>query len=1623
MKRILFLLSIVCFILYNVAVADEQDTLVIAVAQSYTPFSLLNVQGAPAGMWVDIWKLWSEKTGKTIKIQPYVWKDSLSALREGKADVHFGLFRNKEREVWMDFSQPFYGIGTGLFYSVAFDEPPRLEDLSGKKVGAVSGSYQESWLQENYPKIKIVSLANQELLIYAAKDKRIDAFLGEAPSVDHLLNKLGMLGDIARSGETLFSNQVFAGVAKGREDLLQLINKGFSQISQKEWHRMESLWIPDPSRRYYHDKQIDLPFTQAERLWLQEHQVIRVGGPKAFPPFHYFEGDTLNGISWDYLQFIMSQLGVQIVVQKNLPWPEVLKRAKSRELDLISLAAKTKERETFLHYTDPYLSFPLVIIAQKNTPLMSGLDDLNGKKVAVIKKGSIYEWLMRDEIKIIPHFVGTPSEALEAVSFGQADANISNLALASYLIPQKGLANLKIAAPTSYGNYDLFMAVRKDWPELVSILNKALFLFPKKQKQKLFAHWMPLGVTQFQNTLKFTLEEQAWIKTHPVVRVANEDDWPPFDFSVNGKAQGISIDYIKLIGEKTGLQFEFINGFSWNALQEKARNKELEILTSIVKTPEREKSFLFTTPYLESPTIIVTAQDDNSVSRLKDLSGRTVASIQGYYQDEYLKNRYPNIQRLSVASPLEGLKAVAYNKANAYVGSLAVVNYEINRAFLPNLKVAGDTGDEKIDGLNLRFAVHKDSGVLRDILQKGVNAITQAEKNQIQIQWNSRPKEPEKQQTEPDFNLTKAERAWLKAHRSIRVGVDPAYPPFDYLDQDGIHKGIASDYIQLINERLGVDMKAFPGRNWSEVMAGVKTNETDVISSITKTEEREKFLNFTDPYIAYPIVILTRQNYPLVSGLKDFSGKTIVLVKDYYHNPQALREVPSANTFKVDTPLEALSAVSKGLADTYIGNLAVIGYLIRKHNLVNLTIAAPTSIENPGLSFGVRKDWPELITILNKVLSSIEEEQQLLISRKWVSLSDKRQVDYTLIWQIVGVMGMVIFVGLVWNFQIRRQKEALRESEQKFRSLVEGFKESYIFYAHDTERKFTYISPSVFDVLGYTPEEFVQQSKKLLDSSRNKEGLRYTQLTLQGKRQPSFEVETQHRDGSIRILGISEVPVTDESKKIIGVEGIAHDITDRKKSEEELKAAKEAAEVANRAKSEFLANMSHELRTPLNGILGYAQILEKEKNLSEQQRNGIEVIHRSGEYLLNLINDVLDFSKIEAGKMESHITDFNLLNMLDEITDVFLVRARNKGISFHYDQLSELPAYVAGDEKKIRQVVINLLSNAIKFTEKGGVVLKVGYHNEQIRFQVEDTGIGITEAALETIFESFQQVEQESLVIEGTGLGLAISHQLTKLMGSELQVQSKLNQGSTFWFDLKLPEAESSPNVENQDKNTEVLGFRGDSPTILVVDDKEDNRAVLGGMLTPLGFNILEAVNGLDCVNQTMKHKPKLILLDIRMPEMDGFEAMSRIREMSFGQDIIVIIISASAFNHNRQESLDAGADDFIAKPFRLNQLLNILQQHLQLEWIYSEETTKESQSKSKNFKPDRTSNTVTLPRELLEKLNDLSMRGNIRGIQQTLHQLEEDGQFPEFVAEMRQLTKMFQIEKVQSLIQDLLEQ
>lgn len=557
--------------------------------------------------------------------------------------------------------------------------------------------------------------------------------------------------------------------------------------------------------------------------------------------------------------------------------------------------------------------------------------------------------------------------------------------------------------------------------------------------------------------------------------------------------------------------------------------------------------------------------------------------------------------------------------------------------------------------------------------------------------------------------------------------------------------------------------------------------------------------------------------------------------------------------------------------------------------------------------------------------------------------------------------------------------------------------------------KIFYVNQGASAHLGYSHQALQQKTYLEIASMMTIEQLQTIVKPLLLKEKPSLTFETTHQHCQGKQIPVEVflqyIQVDEQTNRFVM---IVHDLTQRKQTEQKLQQAKEAAEAANRAKSAFLANMSHELRTPLNGILGYTQIFKREQSLNPTQMQGIEVIQRSGEYLLTLIGDILDLAKIEANRIELQTSDFNFAGFLNGLIELFRMRAEQKGISFYYKPLTSLPMMIHADEKRLRQILINLLSNAIKFTTQGGVYLKVGLSHQspgKVCFQVEDTGVGMAPEQLEQIFLPFQQVGDPHLQAEGTGLGLSIAKKLVEMMGGQLQVESGLGKGSIFWTQLNLPEVPGT--LMAQQPEPIITGYQGatDKPQkILMVDDFKENCLVLKRLLEPIGFEVQMANSGLECIKMARRYQPDLILMDLVMPEVDGFEATRRLRQMPDLKQVIIIAVSASAFDYHQHQSIEAGCDDFIAKPVRANKLFECLEKHLNLTWYYAPTSSNSlsllSVENNTHFEPAKVDQpieflsneeTTALSNEQAEILFDLVMRGNINGIIEFAIQLQNE--------------------------------
>ena len=580
----------------------------------------------------------------------------------------------------------------------------------------------------------------------------------------------------------------------------------------------------------------------------------------------------------------------------------------------------------------------------------------------------------------------------------------------------------------------------------------------------------------------------------------------------------------------------------------------------------------------------------------------------------------------------------------------------------------------------------------------------------------------------------------------------------------------------------------------------------------------------------------------------------------------------------------------------------------------------------------------------------------------------------------------------------QRAEAALRESEERFRAI---FEQAAVGIALGTPSgQLIRVNQRFCNLVGYEESELLQLSFPDITHSddRAAELNDLTQLLAGQRSTYSREKRFIRKDGQWQWVNVAVSLVRtwmDTPNYIIGV---VEDIQQRKQTEVALQQALDAAEAANRGKSEFLANMSHELRTPLNAILGFTQLMARDASLNPDQQDYLSIITRSGEHLLDLINNVLNMSKIEAGRVSLSENSFDLYSLVDSIAEMLRLKALSKGVKLIVERTANVPNYGVADEGKLRQILINLVGNAVKFTSQGRVILRVQEISDRINaptntdtqsrlfFEVEDTGVGIPAEELDTLFQAFVQTKTSQRSQSGTGLGLAISRRFVQLMGGEITINSTPGQGTVVKFDIPIGIV-SQDQIPRQPLSQKVIGIAPDQPNyrILVVEDQWANRKPLVKFLESLGLDVREADNGQVAVAIWEHWHPHLIWLDMRMPVMDGYETTQLIKSHPQGKTTVIIALTASAFDEERTAILDAGCDDFVAKPFRTDAILEKMGQHLGLRYRYENAAPPSSDADT----PILTSEDLkVMPTKWIAQLHQAAIQLNSKQIIQLIEQI-----------------------------------
>ena len=605
--------------------------------------------------------------------------------------------------------------------------------------------------------------------------------------------------------------------------------------------------------------------------------------------------------------------------------------------------------------------------------------------------------------------------------------------------------------------------------------------------------------------------------------------------------------------------------------------------------------------------------------------------------------------------------------------------------------------------------------------------------------------------------------------------------------------------------------------------------------------------------------------------------------------------------------------------------------------------------------------------------------------------------------------------------RVQTRTAELRQQTLYLRTLIDTL--PLWVWLKDTERRYLTTNQANADACGHTIEEMIGKSDQALWPPELAERYRADDMEVMTSHQRKTVEEPIAGANGIVWMETYRAPVLDEDGTVLGTVGAARNISERKAAEAAREAALAEAVRLAQQRSAFLAQMSHELRTPLNAILGYAQILRRDtQQLTKRQATGLATIQESGQHLLNLINDILDLARVEAGKLELYPSEVSLSLFLRMVANIIRIKAEEKSLLFTYQVSPDLPASVKADDKRLRQVLLNLLGNAVKFTDSGEVTLRVqgaasshpgkdGEGMARLRFEVEDSGIGMNDEQLSRIFQSFEQVGEVRRREGGTGLGLAISQQLVRLMGSNIQVKSQLGKGSLFWFELDLPVG--SIGIAALPVPQIVIGYQGPRKKVLIVDDVPQNRAMLMEALQTLGFEVFDAENGQECLDLLDSVRPDLIMMDVMMPVMNGLEATRRIRNLPEFARIPIVVASASASPEDESRSDAAGANAFLPKPLEQDLLLKTIGEQLSLKWI-SKESPQElagEQEKADDF--------VIPPRDEIERLYQLARMGNMQDIGARADYLKDlDPRYAPFAKQLRNMAESYQSKAIAALVE-----
>lgn len=1032
------------------------------------------------------------------------------------------------------------------------------------------------------------------------------------------------------------------------------------------------------------------------------------------------------------------------------------------------------------------------------------------------------------------------------------------------------------------------------------------------------------------------LDESQWRwvgQKHELLLGTSAPDYPPFDMTSSGRDyEGFTADYAGIIGHALDLPVRVVRFPSRDEAIDALRNGRIDLLGSANSYEAYATGIELSVPYAVDQPVLVTRTGE-SLPLDSGLEGLRLSMVYHYLPPSAIEALYPKAKLVTYPSFQSAINAVAFQQADVFLGDTISTHYLLSKGYLNNVTMANFG---KHEAFGFSFAVAHDRPQLLNIVNRVLKAIPIDERIAISKRWGAGS---DLTLTDQKLQLTQQEERWIARHPVVRVVVSDAYAPLTFFDNNGNFRGITADLLELARLRTGLRFDIQRASGMHDMMNQLAQGQADLIAAMVPSNERQERFNFSRPYIDNSFVLITSRDPDAPSNLQDMAGKRVALTLGSPILPYLRQHYPAITPIEVDNPSQTLELLALGRVDGAVTSLLSANYYIASRSLEDrLQMRVTVGTVPARIGMATSRDAVELSSILDKALSSIAPEDLAAINNRWRTYVPAGAAwrDYQLlIYQIIGGAGLLLLGSLAWNAWMRQQikqrlraERALNDQFEFMSALVNGT--PHPIYVRDRQGRLQTCNDSYLEAFTARREDII--GKTVLESmlGNTREAAEYDEdyRQVMADDRPLIADRTLHIGERCFTIYHWILPFRDSGGTVQGIIGGWIDISDRRLLIEELSAAKEQADDANRAKSTFLATMSHEIRTPMNAVIGMLELALKRSEQGDFDRSAIEVAYDSARGLLELIGDILDIARIESGHLSLSPERANLRTLVESVIRAFegLARQKHLALQLHLDDRVSIDVLI--DPLRFKQILSNLVSNAIKFTDRGYIRVQLQVEAGEapqslsLHLQVQDTGIGIAEADRQRLFEPFAQVDNGSLhARNGAGLGLVICRNLCEMMGGKLVLESEHGTGTCVHMHLPLTSLEPL--------HLPLLPAEPTMPTsaalnILIVDDHPANRLLLCQQLGFLGHQCEQAQDGADGLAQWRTGHFDLVVVDCNMPVMNGYDLAREIRALERSNRLAHCTLLGFTANAQPEEILrckDAGMDDCLFKPISLNTL------------------------------------------------------------------------------------------------------